>query len=100
MKMSLGRRVIIGIFLTWLSLGLLQVYATNQLATSGETLNNLQTSTLVLEMENRDLNNQLSKLGSLNRIASDSAKLGFSEAAQFFYLPAPPSLAWGEKSVD
>lgn len=78
-------------------LSLAQLWATNRLATQGEELKELQLAAVRIEAENQVLTNQVTTLGSLTRIASDSAALGFVEVGEYLYLSPPPRLALGNK---
>ncbi len=90
---DIGRKLITGIFIIWLSLSVAQLLASNRMATQGDRLRTYQVNTRRIEEDNQELRNDLAELNALDRVASESAKLGFQEIDRFIYLSPPPPLA-------
>lgn len=91
--MVIGRKIVFGLILVWLGLGLVQLWAVNRLATHGEALKDFQVMAEGTEEDNRQLQNRLARLGSLRRVASESAKLGLAKTDKIVYLSLSPKLA-------
>jgi type VI protein secretion system component VasK len=87
------RRIIGGVLFVLAVLAVVQLWAANRLATQGTALADLEARARLVEEENQELNNRLTYFSSLARIASDSARLGLTEADRVVYLSPPPALA-------
>lgn len=85
-KRSFGNKYITvaGAFLFILMLA--QIWASNNVVTYGEKLERLSVLSRSLSLENQLLENQIAKERSLVNIASQSAKLGFSEPESIQYI--------------
>lgn len=65
---------------------LAQIWASNNVVTYGEKLERLSALSRSLDLENQLLENEIAKERSLSNIASQSAKLGFSEPESIQYI--------------
>ena len=74
--------VIFGIFM----LMLVEIWASNNVATYGEKLEKLSTLSRSLSLENQTLENEIAKSESLKNVASQSSQLGFSEPENIQYI--------------
>ena len=74
----------IAILLTTLIIA--EIWVNNTLLSFGDKLQNMSVLENALTMENQILQNQVAKLTSLNNLASQSAKLGFSKPENIQYI--------------
>ena len=74
--------VIVSLFV----LMLVQIWASNNVVTYGEKFEKLSSITKTLSLENQVLENEIAKQQSINRVASRSAELGFSEPESIQYI--------------
>lgn len=75
----------LGLFVLFV-LTLAQVWASNNVVTYGEKLEELSALSKTLSLENQILENEIAGRESLNNIASKSADLGFSEPESIQYI--------------
>ncbi|MDP3888760.1 MAG: hypothetical protein Q8Q24_01815 [bacterium] len=74
------------IFILVFTLALAKVLLTAKLATSGTDLAKIEVQTQQITGENRQLKEEIVSLSSLNRIASEAAKLGFNKTGKVVTL--------------
>lgn len=65
---------------------LVEIWVTNNVVTYGEKFDQLSSSARSLALENQVLENEIAKSVSLNRVASKSAELGFSQPQSIQYI--------------
>lgn len=98
-KQNIGHKVFktltVFILLSVSTLGFLQMFFSNSLATSGERLRALEEEKQRLETENELLSNTIVEYSALSRISSESARLGMVRASSYLYTTIPTSLAMG-----
>ena len=70
-----------------------KLYLTNLLATSGVRLTATTQKIEVLEMKNSKLQNEISSLGSIDRISKEAKKLGFKPVENVKILTSTEPLA-------
>lgn len=68
------------------ALMLVQIWASNNVVTYGEKFEKLSSIAKTLSLENQLLENEIAKHESLNRVASKSGELGFSEPESIQYI--------------
>lgn len=64
----------------------LQLVMAHCLATTGDQMRQLEDKASLIEKENQLLTEEINKMGSLNRIASEAGKLGLVKADNFLNL--------------
>lgn len=74
------------IILGFLSLSVVEIWVNNAMAQFGQKFDNIAKSQQVLELENRNLENEIAQKSTLNNIASESASLGFVKPKTVQYL--------------
>lgn len=71
---------------TILSLSLIQLVISHNLATSGEKVRSLEAEISFLEKENNRLSVEINKIASLSRIAAEAEKMGLVRATRVLHL--------------
>ncbi len=79
--------------LTIIGLFLVQIFVSNQLATSGVQINRIQEQISLLTKENQLLKEQIDQKTSLSFISSQAAQLGFDQTPSTIALHNPSPLA-------
>lgn len=77
------------IFITGISMVFLiivEIWINNTLITYGSKMESISVSEKALKMENKILENELAKKTSLMNVATESAKLGFSQSVNVKYI--------------
>lgn len=74
------------IVVTILSLSLIQLVISHNLATSGEEVRSLEAEISFLERENNKLSAEINKIASLSRIATEAEKMGLTKATHVLHL--------------
>ena len=85
-KSRINKKFVVLIFISLLSLTLIEIWVTNIGAAYGEKFEKLTAAENNLLLENQILENQIAQGASLNNIASKSASLGFSTTASIQYI--------------
>lgn len=83
-------RILKVLFSALIFLGLVQVMISNQLATAGEKLTQLDREIKALEEENGSLRKEIAVSSSLTTIAEKAEEDGFLKAESFLYLVEEP----------
>lgn len=84
------------IFIIIAALSVVRVYVSNQLSTTGMTLDRLQTEVMQYKKENIILRERVLAASSLTHIASEAAQLGFVPSGKDIYISAPLPLAYNQ----
>lgn len=69
------------------------VYVTLQTASSGAKLAKLEKQLQELQVENRNMNEQLVRASSLTKISEQASVLGFVKASEILYIEIDESMA-------
>jgi hypothetical protein len=88
-KPALPTITIVAVVFCWLA----QMLLSNQLATRGVELAELQNQATQLRADNEQLAHQLQDYRSIDKLASQSTELGFIPVYQVVSLTLPPPLA-------
>ncbi len=75
---------------------LAQLFVSHRLVSSGETVKKLEVEAKSLSQKNTLLKEEIGKMGSLSRIASEAAKLGLGRASQILHLTPQIPVALGK----
>lgn len=78
----------------------LQLVMAHCLATTGEQMRQLEDKANLIEKENQLLSEEINKMGSLNRIASEAGKLGLMKAGNFLNLTPQVPVALEKTSLN
>jgi hypothetical protein len=75
-------------------LGLVQLLIANRLAAAGGSVRQLEVKAQQLEEENRLLEEEISRLGSLTAVSERAEALGFEKTTAVVYLTSPVPVAF------
>ena len=91
-KLNFGRifKGILFLFFTILSL---KIGLVNMLSTSGAMIDQVNQKTQTLEKQNNQLNDEITKLGSLTRISNEAQKFGFINGGSMVNLASEVPIA-------
>lgn len=73
-----------------------QLVVSHRLVASGEVVKKLEIDAARLDAENSLLKEEVDRMGSLSRISSEAAKLGFTRASQILHLTPQVPVALGK----
>ena len=85
-KKGFSKKYISLVIISLFFLMLIQIWASNNVVTYGEKFEKLSSIAKTLSSENQILENEIAKHESLNRVASQSGGLGFSEPESIQYI--------------
>jgi len=77
----------------------MQLVMAHCLATTGEQMRQLEDKASLIQKENQLLSEEINKMGSLNRIASEAGKLGLVKANNFLNLTPQVPVALEKTSL-
>jgi cell division protein FtsL len=78
----------------------LQLIMAHCLATTGEQMRQLEEKASLIKKENQLLSEEINKMGSLNRIASEAGKLGLVKANNFLSLTPQVPVALEKTNIN
>ncbi|MBI2196534.1 hypothetical protein HYU45_02860 [Candidatus Daviesbacteria bacterium] len=85
-KKGFSKKYISAVVAGFFILMLAEIWASNSVVAYGEKLEKLSSITKTLSLENQILENEIARQVSLNRVASKSGELGFSQAESIQYI--------------
>lgn len=85
-KRKISGKIILPVIFVFVFLLIVEIWVNNTLVTYGDKLQNISNLEKTLKMENQILQTEVSSQASLNDIASESAKLGFSLPENIEYI--------------
>jgi cell division protein FtsL len=78
----------------------LQLVMAHCLATTGDQMRQLEDKASLIEKQNQLLSEEINKMGSLNRIATEAGKLGLVKANNFLNLTPQIPVALEKTSIN
>lgn len=87
-----NKKIIFGVFLIFIALVVLEIWAVNRLATFGEKINQIERLKAQIHLENQILENQIAQGSSIKNLKDLTMDAGFQKISTLYYIQ-PSGLA-------